>query len=146
MAPLLPLHGSPPPDSQPTMEGGGAHPLLRGECVQLAELWSHKVNECWTPALSQGQASLADPCLGLLLAPVLFCTGARRDIFSQLNLVMHTRAFPPGLRLVHATCVISMCSPGRLPAQTPRLPPRPPPLWGPPSWAGVRGRPSWQEP
>ena len=50
------------------------------ECVQLAQLWSCRINECWTMASSQTQASLAEPSPGLLLAPVPFChqsTGQR---------------------------------------------------------------------
>lgn len=61
-----------PSDPQPLIQRGGFHPLLPGPsghglgCVQPVELQTHRVNECWTPALSQ--ASLAEPSLGPVLA------------------------------------------------------------------------------
>lgn len=83
----LPLSPVQMPDLSQTLchnvQGPGSPPLFSEplhECVQLAQLWSCRINECWTMASSQTQASLAEPSPGLLLAPVPFChqsTGQR---------------------------------------------------------------------
>lgn len=133
-----------PSDPQPLIQRGGFHPLLPGPsghglgCVQPVELQTHRVNECWTPALSQ--ASLAEPSLGPVLALCSVPEHATEMCLAACTTCPCTciSTWAPAVHALHYQCVPL----GLPPAQTPC----PCPCLGPPSCAGagVRGS-SWQE-